>query len=106
MKFSVKQKPDFVTFCKVLNIIDRHSGYPDNIPCTGEINVAGVIDIFEKYIKPIIGLPFPIVSDQDVLFMSAEFQDWMRKNSISHKVSTTYHTKTDGQTARKNMELT
>ena len=106
MKFSEKQKPHVVTFCKVLHIIDRHSGDTYIIHCTGEINAAGVIDIFEKHIKPTIGLPFSIVSDPDVLFMSAEFQDWMIQNGIRHKVTTTYHPETDGQTDRKNTELT
>ena len=73
MKFSHKQRPNFLTFCKVLNIIDRHSGYTYIIPCTGEINEAGVIDIFEQHITHTIVLPFAIVLDQDVLFMSSEF---------------------------------
>ena len=106
MRFSDKQKPHFVTICKVLNVIDRHSGYTYIIPCTGEINVAGVIHISEKPIKPTIGLPFSIVSEQDVLHMSAEFQDWLIKNGIRHKISTTYHAEADGQTERKNRELT
>ena len=106
MRFSDKQKPHCVTFCKVVNIIVRHSGYTYIIPCTGEINAAGVIDIFEKHIKPTIGLPLSIVLDQDVICMSAEFQDWMIKNSIRYKVSTTYHPETDGKTKRTNRELT
>ena len=53
-----------------------------------------------------MGLPLSIVSDQDVLFMSSEFQDWTIKNGISHKVSTTYHAEADGQTERRNGELT
>ena len=106
MRFSDTQKPHCVTFCKVLNIIDRHSVYTYIIPSTGEINAAGVIDIFEKHIKPTIGLLFSIVSDQDVAFMSVEFQDRMIKKSIRHKVSTTYHRGTDGQRGRKNRKLT
>ena len=106
IKFSDKPKPHFVTFCKVLNIVNRHSGYTYIIPCTAEIYTAGVLDIFEKHIKPTIGLPFSIASDPDVLFMSSEFQDWTIKNDIRHKVSTTYHPETDGQTERKNRELT
>ena len=30
----------------------------------------------------------------------------MLKNGIKHKVSTTYHPETDGETGRKNRELT
>ena len=89
MRFANKQKPHFLILCKVLNIIVRHSSYTYIRGCTREINAAGVIDIFEKHIKPTIGLPFSIVSDQDVLFMSAEFQDWLIKNGVRHKVSTT-----------------
>ena len=75
MRFSDTQTPHLVTFCNVLNLIDRHCGYTYMIPCTGEINTVVVIDIFEKHIKATIGLPFSIVSDQDVVFMSAVFQD-------------------------------
>ena len=50
MKFSDQQKSHFLTFCEVLNIIDRHFGYTYIIPCSGEINAAAVIDIFEKQI--------------------------------------------------------
>ena len=106
MRCSNKQKPHFLAFCRVLNIIDRHAGSAYIIRCTGEINAAGVIDIFEKHIKSTIGLPFSIISDQDVLFMSAEFQDWMITNSLRHKVCTTYHPETDGLTERNHRELT
>ena len=105
MRFSDKLKPQFVIFCRVLNIIDSHSGYTYIIHCTGEINAAGVIEIFEKHIKPTIGLPFSIVSDQDVLFLSPEFQDWLIKNGMRQKGSTTYHTETDCQTERKIRKL-
>ena len=106
MRFSDKQKPHFITFCKVLYIIDRHCGYTYITPCTGGINVVGVIDIFEKHIKPTIRLLFSIVSDQDVLFMSEQFQDCLIETGIRHKVSTSYHPETHGQTERKNRELT
>ena len=106
MRFANKQKPDFLTFGKVLNIMDRHSGYSYIIPRTGEIDAAVVIDIFEKLIKPTMGLPFSLVSNPDVLFMSTEFQDWLCKTGIRQKVFTTYHSETDGEIERKNRELT
>ena len=46
MRYSAKQKPHLITCCKVLNIMDRHSDDNYIIRCTGEINAAGVIDIF------------------------------------------------------------
>ena len=106
MSWSDQYKPHFVTYCKVQNIIDRHSGYTNIIHCSSEIKAAGVIHIFEKHIKPTIGIPFSIDSDQDVLCISAEFQDEMINNGIRYKVSTTYHAETDGHTDRENRELT
>ena len=40
------------------------------------------LDFFAGDIKPTIGLPFSNVADEDVLFMSAECQDWLGKNGI------------------------
>ena len=102
MRFSDKQKPYFLTFSKVLNIIDRHSSYTYIIPCTGEFNAAAVIHIVAKHFKPTIGLPLSIVLDQNVLFMQAEFQYWLIKNGVRHKVYTAEHTEPDSQTEIKN----
>lgn len=96
IRLSHKQNPHFVTLCKVLNIIDRHSGYTYIISCTGEINIAGVIDLVEMHIKPTFGLPYRIVSEKNVLFMSAEFEDWLINTMIRHAVCTTHWTNTDG----------
>ena len=88
---SDKQKPHFITLCKVLNIIDRHSRYTYIIPCTAEIDADSVIDIFERLIKPTVGLLLSIVSDQDPLFMSCKFQEWLQENGVRYKVTSTYH---------------
>ena len=74
LRLSDKQKPHFIILCKVLNIVDRNSGYTYIIPCTAEIDADGVIDIFERLIKPTVGLPLSIISDQDPLFMSGKFR--------------------------------
>lgn len=57
MRLSGKQKPHFVTFCKVLNIVDRHSSYTFIIPCTGEIDAAGVIDILKDISNQLLVYP-------------------------------------------------
>ena len=105
LRLSDKQKPHFITVCKVLNIVDRHSGYTYLIPCTAEIDADGVIDIFERLIKPTVGLPLSIVSDQDPLFMSGKFQGWLLVNGVGHKVTSTYHSESDGRTDRRNEEI-
>ena len=73
LRLSDKQKPHFITLCKVLNIVDMYSGYTYIIPCTAEIDADCVIDIFARLIKQTVGLPLFIVSDQDPLFMSGKF---------------------------------
>ena len=75
LRLSDKQKPHFITRCKVLNIVDRHGSYTYIIPCTTELDADRVIDIVAKLIKPTVGLPLAIVSDQDSLFMSGKFQE-------------------------------
>ena len=74
--------------------------------CTAALGADGLIDILERLIEPTVGLILAIVSDKDFCVMSAEFQDWLIKNGVRHKVSTTYHPETDGQRERKNWELT
>ena len=105
LRLADKQKPDCITLCKVLHIVDRHSGYTYIIPCTAEIDADGVIDIFERLIKPTVGQPLSLVSDQDPLFMSGKFQEWLLVNGVRHKVTSTYHAESDGQTERKNKEI-
>ena len=105
MRLSDKQKPHLITLCKVLNIVDRHSGYTSIIPCTAEIDADAVIDIFERLIKPTVGLPLSIVSYKDPLFMSGKFQEWLRVNGVRYKVTFSHHVESDGHTERKNKEI-
>ena len=105
LRLSDKQKPHFIRLCKVLNIVDRHSGYTHIIPCTAEIDADSIIAIFETLILPTVGLPLSIVSDQDALFMSSKFQEWLEVNGVRHKVTSTYQPESDGQTERKNKEI-
>ena len=105
LRLSHKQKPHLIIQCKVRNIVNTHSGYTCTIPCAAEIDTDGVIDIIERLIKPTVGLPLSVVFDQDPLCMSSKLQEWLQVNAVRHKVSSTYHTESDGQTERKNKEI-
>ena len=61
LRLSDQQKPHSITLYKFLNIVDRQSGHTYIIPCTAEIDVDGVIDIFKRLMKPTVGLPVFIV---------------------------------------------
>ena len=90
MTFFNIQKPHFLTYCNVLNILNRYSGYTEMIRCSGEIHIAGVTDIFEKHIKPTISLPYLIVSEEHLVCMSAELPDWLIIHyGFQHKVTST-----------------
>ena len=95
MRFSSEQQPNFVTVCKVLNIMYRHAGGTYMIPGTWEMHAAGVIDIFEKHLKHAHSLLCSILSYSDILFIAAEFQDCMIKSSIRYEESTTHYPPTD-----------
>jgi len=94
-----------ISFDKLFVISSRHSDFTFLIPCIKELNAKDVIDIFEKWIKPTVGLPYKIITDQDVLFMSATFQDWANSVGVRHKDSSAYHPQTDGASERKNKTI-
>ena len=105
LRLSHKQNPHFITLCKVLNIIDRHSGYTYVIPCTAEIDADGLMDIIPRLIKPTVDVPLAILSHQDPLCMSSKFQEWLQVNGVRHTVTSTYHPESDGHSESKNEEI-
>jgi len=82
-----------------------HTDFTFLIPCIKELNAKDIIDIFEKRIKPTIGLPYEIMPDQNVLFMSTILQDWANSVGVRHKAFFAYHPQTDGASERKNKTI-
>jgi len=85
-----------ISFDKLLVISCRHIDYTFLIPCIKELNAKDIIDIFEKWIKSTIFLPYKIITDQDVLFISALFQDWANPVGVRYKASSANHPQTNG----------
>jgi len=94
-----------ISFDKLLVISCRHTDFTFLIPYIKKLNAKEVIDIFETWIKPTVGLPYEIITDQDVLFISALFQDWANSVGVRHKASSAYHPQTDGASERKNKTI-
>ena len=94
-----------ISFDKLLVISCRHTDFTFLVPCIKELNAMDVIDIFEKWIKPTIGLLYKIIADQDILFMSATFQDWANSVGVSYKASSIYYPQTDRPSKRKNKTI-
>src|SRR5438105_3662969 len=98
-------KPHMIQFHKLLIIFDRLTDYTFLIRCIAKITAENIISIFEKLIKPTVVLPVIIVSDQDTLFMSRIFQNWLSENGILYKVGSTYDLESDGGSKRKNKSI-
>jgi len=94
-----------ISFDKLLVISCRHTDFTFLIPYIKELNAKDVIDIFEKWIKTTVRLPYEIIRDQDVLFMLAIFQDWANSVRIRDTASSAYHLQTDRASKRKNKTI-
>jgi len=90
-----------ISFDKLLVISCRHTDFTFLIPCIKELNAKDVIDILENWIKATVGLAYEIIIDQDDLFMSATFQDWVKTIGVRHKASFACHSQTDRASERK-----
>jgi len=47
-----------ISFDKLLVISCRYTDFTFLIPCIKELNARDILDIFEKWIKPTVGLPY------------------------------------------------
>jgi hypothetical protein len=59
----------------------------------------------ENTIFKLHGAPNIIISDRDPKLTSQHWKNFMRTNDIDHRLSTSYHPQTDGQTERMNRTL-
>ena len=74
-------------------------------PCTKKIDALGTAQLFIDHIWKRFGLPDTIISDRGLQFASKVFQETCKLLKIDHRMSTTYHPQTDGETERVNQEL-
>jgi len=58
IRYIVNRAPVTISFDKSLVISYRHTDLTFLIPCINELNTKYIIDIFEKWIKPTVGLPY------------------------------------------------
>ena len=74
-------------------------------PCNKMINAEGTIKLYIDNIFIQFGLPDTIISDRGPQFASNVFNGILDTIGIKHRMSTTYHPQTDGQTECYNQEL-
>ena len=83
-------------------VTDRLTKQRHLVPCTDEVDAAGLADLFLQHIFRLHGLPVTIISDRGPQF-AAEF--WKRVCDclgIDWKLSTAFHPQMNGQTERIN----
>lgn len=79
-------------------LVCAYSKWPE-VHIMKNITTAATITVCRK-IFSCFGLPMVFVSDHGTQFTSGEFQDFLKKNGIIHKMGAPYHPATNGQAER------
>ena len=72
------------------------------IPCKEQMDVLGTAELSAKHVFPYYRLPWCIISDQDIRFMSAFTKELCKILHINQNLSSAYHLQTDGLAERTN----
>src|SRR5258705_2741290 len=74
-------------------------------PCNKTITAIETTELYIKEVFQRYGLPDIMISDHGLQFTAKVFQEIMKVLQVKHKMSTTYHPQTDGQTECLNQAL-
>jgi len=110
MDFIVKLPPsaDPVTkesYDGIMVVTDRFTKFGRFIPYRETWTATELAHVFIKNVVANHGMPEQLVSDRDKLFTSNFWTALMQHLGVKHKMSTSYHPQTDGQTERLNQTL-
>jgi hypothetical protein len=89
----------------ILVIVDRLSKYAILIPTWKDLTVEELKTLLLREVFKFIGFPKRIISDRDKLFRSELWQNITKAMGTNHRLSTSHHQQTDGQTERKIQEI-
>ena len=83
-------------------VVDRFTKMAHFIALEQNANAKNVANVVLCEVWKLHGLPTEIISDMDAMF-AAEFSESLCKSlNIKRRMSTTYHSQTDGKTERSN----
>ena len=110
MDFIVKLPPSKepltkTTYDSILTINDTLTKYVYLIPYKEASNAKELAYTITRVVFAQHGIPEIIITDRDKLFNSQFWQSLMDLLGIKHKMSTSYHPETDGQTERTNQTV-
>lgn len=90
--------PSFQNCSVILVVVDRLSKAAHFGMLTTHFTAVKVAELFAIMIWKLHGMPRSIVSDRDPVFLSHFWQELFRLNGTKLRMSTAYHTPSDGQT--------
>ena len=118
MPNSIPEKPwthilaDFITklplsqgYDSILVVVDRLTKMVHFIPTTEKMSAEGLARLFRDNVWKLHSLPESIISDRGPQFAAGLMWELNEMLGIKSKLSTAFHSQTDGQTERINQEL-
>jgi len=90
--------------CNILLAVDYVSKWVEAKP-TRTNNAKVVVDFVRSNLFCRFGVPRAIVSDQDTHFCNRSMYALLRKYGVMHRISTSYHPQTNGQTEISSREI-
>jgi len=75
------------------------------VPTTEKTSAEGVARLFQDNIWKLHGLPESIIMDRGAQFATGIIKEWNCMLGIDMKLSTAYHSHTNGQMKRMNQDL-
>jgi len=93
------------TYDSIMVVVDRFAKSGKFIPYRESFKVEDLAHIFIKHVVAQHGMPRELVTDRGSVFTSNFWSALMQQFGVKHKLSTSYHPQTDGQTERMNQTL-
>ena len=89
----------------ILVMVDRLTKYSHFVPYSEEFNAEKLARLVLDRLIQYHGIPKVFITDRDKLFTSNYWKTLVNTIGIRHKLSTSFHPQTDGQTERSNQTL-